>query len=119
MSCQIKTIPNDAYYLTGTGNRGGGFPKTSVCGVVAQPDTPVIEPQECYLALEDLNDDLNGPILLVDAAYVGSPPDFLYIGAPCVLESNDCYLALQDNGISPFSLEQAPDYFSTTCLTNV
>lgn len=81
---------------------------------------------ECYLAMELSSidpsygpDQTYGPILL-DGRYVVNPGDVypldLYISAPCVVVEEQCYLALEENGITLYELEETGDNFLVDCL---
>ena len=125
MSCPIKYIPPAALYISGTGNRGGGFPLVPTCVAIAQPDAPVAE--YCYLALEALSGTWSGTPLyipLIQETQTTLVPDLTtnpsdceqyMVSAPCV-GAEFCYLAIEENGITNFELEETEDYFSVTCL---
>ena len=113
MSCLIKNIPSEAFLITGTGNRGHGYPTFLDCGDVAQP---VIE--DCYLALEI--DPVGSPILLEAAGpgpYLTEPDIAFTMSAPCVSAYEvECYIALQENGYTPLEVQDTTDTFYAPCI---
>jgi hypothetical protein len=44
----------------------------------------------------------------------------MMFAAPCIesLIDSDCYIALEENGITPIDLEETDDYVSTDCINN-
>lgn len=111
MSCLIKLIPQEIIGANRYGNKGLGFPLTVFCGaMVAEVD------QQCYIALE-----------LGDDPFFGSPlfqEQFNLLGtglfaAPCLSSLSDfaCYLALEEDGVTPFDTEEpSDDFFEVSCI---
>jgi hypothetical protein len=110
MDCLIKTIPSSIITADKYGNKGLGFPLTVPCGVVV-----VEAAQECYLALE-LGDDPNfgSPIIQEFLSPMGNG----WFAAPCLSSASSflCFLALEEDGVTPFELEESADFFAVPCI---
>lgn len=111
MICPIKTTPADVIYAYRYGNKGLGFPLTIPCeAVIADAE------QLCYLALE-LGDDpvFGSPIFQEAVGLMGSG----FFAAPCLSSLEDflCYLALEEDGTTPFDTEEpSDDFFAVPCV---
>lgn len=111
MFCLIKSIPNDILTANRYGNKGLGFPLTVDCGSM-----PAEILQECYLALE-LGDDpfFGSPLFQEQSNLIGAG----LFAAPCLSALSDfsCYLAVEEDGFTPFDTEEpTDDFFIVPCV---
>ncbi len=100
--CPLKLTPINVINQIKIGNNGNNFPIKAFCKISQQ--------QECYLAYERGNDPgTDSPI---------TKEDTVLILAPCLdgVITEFCWLAIEEDGETPFEREENPDFFSVQCI---
>lgn len=111
-SCNLKDIPDSFYETSYPGNVGGNFPLTTECRLIEK-----ILNEDCYLALE-LGDDADGdgdPLMQEDDFQFGDGR----FTAPCLNDGpilEECFLAKEEDGATPFEMEENTNNFSVQCI---
>jgi hypothetical protein len=100
--CPLKLTPINIANLIKIGNDGQNFPLRTTCKIAQQ--------QDCYLAYELGNDPgTDSPI---------TKEDLGLISAPCLngAGATFCWLAIEEDGDTPFELEENSDFFLVQCV---
>ena len=100
--CPIKLTPINIINLIKVGNDGQNFPIKAFCRAAQQ--------QDCYLAYERGNDPgTDSPITKEDTGL---------ISAPCNegVSTEFCWLAIEEDGETPFEREENQDFFLVQCV---
>jgi hypothetical protein len=100
--CPLKLTPINVINQTKIGNNGNNFPLKAFCKIAQQ--------QQCYLAYERGNDPgTDSPITKEDTGL---------ILAPCLdgVTTEFCWLAIEEDGETPFEKEENFDFFSVQCI---
>jgi hypothetical protein len=99
--CLLKRTPASISNKAKTPNSGLNFPLQINCKIDLT--------EGCYLALETGTDPTN-------SAIITESTNLLY--APCLTDNNDeeCWLAIEEDGITNFEKQENFDYFLVQCI---
>ena len=108
-TCNFKVNPTN--FTTQIGNNGFGFPTTINCDSAIQSIA-----HDCYLALECGNDSsCSAPLMQEQSNTLGDGR----FAAPCINQiifDEECYLVIEEDGVTPFEVEENTNYFIVNCI---